>query len=113
MPSLTVTVFRNGRVVAVSEAASVGSTATPAANTLTVAEYGNLRRLGGNSTLSVTRYPVGSTILWVVGAMVLAVIAALGPVAWRRRAQRRRRAYEEEMAHRVVVGKQVIVKHRR
>ena len=113
VPSLAVTVFRHGRVVAVSEAASVGSTAAPAATTLTVREYSNLGRVGGDFTLSVTRYPVVASILWVVGAVVLAAIVALGPIARRRRAERRQRAYEEEMAHRVVVGKQVIAKHRR
>jgi hypothetical protein len=112
-PSLAVTAFRYGRVVAVSEAASQGATAQPAANTITTGEYGNLRRLGAGFSLSVTRYPVVATTLWIVGAVVLAALAALGPIAWRRRAQRRQRANEEEMAHRVVVGKQVIVKHRR
>jgi hypothetical protein len=113
VPSLAVTLFRYGRVVAVSEAASPGSTAQPAANTMTRSEYSNLRHLGTGFSLSVTRYPVVATTLWAVAAVVLAAIVALVPVARRRRAQRRQRAYEEEMAHRVVVGKQVIVKHRR
>jgi hypothetical protein len=112
-PTLAVTALRYGRVVAVSEAASQGSTAQAAANTITAREYSNLRRLGAGFTLSVTRYPFVATTLWIVGAVVLAAVAALGPVAWRRRAQRRRRADEEEMVHRVVVGKRVIVKHRR
>jgi hypothetical protein len=113
VPSLAVTVFRYGRVVAVSEAASPGSTAGPAAKTITTGEYGNLRRLGAGFSLSVTRYPVVATTLWIVAAVVLSAMAALVPLARRRRAQRRQRAYEEEMAHRVVVGKRVIVKHRR
>jgi hypothetical protein len=113
VPSLAVTVFRYGRVVAVDEAASVGSTAQPAANTITVGELQNLRRQGTGFSLSVTRYPVVATTLWWVAAVVLAALAALVPVARRRRAQRRQRAEEEELAHRVVVGKQVIVKHRR
>jgi hypothetical protein len=112
-PSLAVTVFRYGRVVAVSEAASPGSTAQSAANTMTTGEYGNLRRVGTGFSLSVTRYPVVATSLWIVGAVVLAAIAAMAPVARRRRALRRLRADEQEMAHRVVIGKQVIVKHRR
>ena len=113
VPSLAVTVFRYGRVVALSEAAAPGSTAQPAANAITVGEYGNLRRLGTGFSLSVTRYPVVATTLWVVAAVVVAAMVALVPVARRRRAQRRQRAYEEELDHRVVVGKQVIVKHRR
>jgi hypothetical protein len=113
VPGLAVTVFRYGRVVAVSEAASVNSTAQPAASTITVREYQNLQRLGPGFSLSVTRYPVVATTLWFVAAVLLAAMVALVPVARRRRAQRRQRAAEEEMAHRVVVGKHVIVKHRR
>jgi hypothetical protein len=113
VPSLAVTVFRYGNVVAVSEAAASGSTAQPDASVITAGEYGNLRRLGAGFSLSVTRYPVVATTLWVAAAVVLAALAALVPVAWRRRSQRRQRAYQEEMDHRVVVGKQVIVKHRR
>jgi hypothetical protein len=113
LPSLGITVFRSGRVVAVSEAISTGSSARPAADTITRAEYANLLRVGPGFSLSVTRYPVVATTLWVVGAIVLAAIAALAPIARRRRAVRRKQAYEEEMAHRVIVGKQVIVKHRR
>jgi hypothetical protein len=113
VPSLAVTAFRYGRVVAVSEAASLGSTTQPAANTITMGEYGNLRRLGTGFSLSVTRYPIVATTLWVVAAVVLAAMAALVPVARRRRAQRRQRAYEDERAHQVIVGNRVIVKHRR
>ena len=113
LSTLAVTVFRYGRVVAVSEAAAPGSTAQPDANTITVGEYGNLRRVESGFSLSVTRYPAVATTLWVVAAAALAATVALVPVARRRRAQRRQRAYDDEMAHRVIVGKQVIVKHRR
>jgi hypothetical protein len=113
VPGLAVTVFRYGRVVAVSEAVSVGSTAQPASDSITVNEYRNLRRLGAHFSLSVTRYPAVATTLWAVAAVLLAAIAALVPIERRRRAQRLQRADEEEMAHRVVVGNQVILKHRR
>ena len=47
------------------------------------------------------------------GCLVLATIAALAPVVRRRRAERRRLAYEEMVANQVIVGRRVIVKHRR
>jgi hypothetical protein len=112
-PGLAVTVFRYGKVVVLSDVASSKSSDQTAAEAMATGEYSHLRQLGSGFSLSVTRRPVVPTVLWVVGAVVLAAIAALTPVVRRRRAQKRRRAYEEEMAHRVVVGRQVIVKHRR
>jgi hypothetical protein len=112
-PGLAVTVFRYGRVVALSDVASSKTTERAAVDALTTAEYANLRHLGSGVGLSVTRRPVVATVLWVVGAVVLAAIFALGPVFRRRRADERQRAYEEELANQVVVGRRVIVKHRR
>jgi hypothetical protein len=110
---LAVALFRYGKVVALVDVASSNATDKAAAETVAAGEYANLHRLGSGFSLSVTRRPVVPTVLWIVGAVVLAAIAALAPVMRRRRAEKRRRAYEEEMAHRVVVGRQVIVKHRR
>jgi hypothetical protein len=112
-PGLAVTVFRYGKVVVLSDVASSKSTDQAVAETLATSEYLHLRQLGSGFSLSVTRRPVGPTVLWVVGAVLLAAIAALTPVIRRRRAEKRRRAYEEELAHQVIVGRQVIVKHRR
>ena len=112
-PNLAVTAFRYGRVVAVSEVANTASVAPRDVNTITTGEYANLRGLGTGFGLSVTRRPVVATSLWAAGAVVLAAAAALGPVLRRRRREKRQRAYEQEMANRVVVGRQVIVKHRR
>ena len=113
MPSLAVIVFRYGNVVALSEAAIPGASAQSDATTVAQADYANLRHVGSGFSLSVTRYPAVATTLWAVGTVFVAALAALLPVARRRLADRRRRAYEEEMAHRVVVGNKVIVKHRR
>ena len=112
-PGLAVTVFRYGKVVVLSDVASSQSSDQAAAEAVAAGEYSHLRQLGSGFSLSVTRRPVVPTVLWVVGAVVLAAMAALTPVIRRRRAEKRRRAYEEEMAHRVIVGRQVIVKHRR
>ncbi len=112
-PDLAVTAFRYGRVVAVSEVANTEAIAPRDVNTVTTGEYANLRRLGTGFGLTVTRRPVMATSLWAAGAIVLAAAAALGPVVRRRRRQNRQRAYEQEMSSRVIVGRQVIVKHRR
>lgn len=112
-PSVVITLFRYGNVVALSEVANPGSSAQSDADIVAQGEYANLRHLGAGFSLSVTRYPVVATTLWGVGAVMVAALAALLPIGRRRLADRRRRAYEEEMAHRVVVGNKVIVKHRR
>jgi hypothetical protein len=93
--------------------ASSSSTARPNADTITRGEYANLRHLGTGFSLSVTRRPVVATTLWAAGAIVLAALTALAPVWLRRRARRRRQAYEDEMASRTIIGERVIVKRRR
>jgi hypothetical protein len=111
-PTLAVTAFRYGRVVAVSEVLN-STGAQGDATTMARAELANLRRVEpGFSLTSIYRPPL-ATSLWAGGAVILALIAALAPVGWRRRSERRRRRLEEEMSHRVVVRGQVIVKHRR
>ena len=112
MPGLVVAAFRYGRVVVEVEA--VTSTNTQAdANMVARVEYASLRRVEPGFSLTEVYRPPEATALWAAGAVSLAAVMALGPVARRRRAQRRLRRFEEEMARRVVVGKQVISKHRR
>jgi hypothetical protein len=113
VPGLAVTVLRDGKVVALVDASTGNSTDKATASAVTAAEYGNLRHLGSGFSLSVTRRPGVATGLWIGGALVVAAIAALTPVVRRRRAEKRRRADEEMMANRVLVGRRVIVKHRR
>ncbi len=113
VPGLAVTVLQSGRVVALSDAATSNATDKASVNAVTVAEFDHLRRLGSGTTLSVTRRPVVASGLWVAGAVVVAAIAALAPVVRRRRAERRCLAYEEMVANQVIVGRRVIVKHRR
>jgi hypothetical protein len=111
-PTLAVTAFQYGRVVAVSEVINT-TTAPSDVSTMARSEYANLRQVEpGFSLTSVYRPPL-ATSLWAAGAVLLALIAAFTPVAWRRRADRRQRRYEEEMSHQVVVHGQVIMKHRR
>lgn len=110
-PSLALTEQRYGRVVAVTEAIGTATDVGTEASALATREYALLQRQHGQVDLAVTEYPLGGTIGWAVGAVVLSAAFALLPVSWRRRRERRRRAYEEEMANRIVVKGQVIVKH--
>ncbi|MBV9661474.1 MAG: hypothetical protein JO337_09980 [Acidimicrobiales bacterium] len=112
-PTLANTAFRVGRVVALSEVIGPSSSAKADSITLAKDEDTQLRRVAPDFTLAVTRYPLVATLVWIAGAVLVAVIVALTPVLWRRRAERRRLAWEEEIAGQVIVGNRVIVKHRR
>jgi hypothetical protein len=112
VPSLVITEFRYGRVVAMTELQSVAQTQA-AATTATLNEYTHLRQVESGFTLKVTNRPVVASALWAAAAVGLAAIAAFGPIAWSRMAARRRRRIEEELANRVVVRGQVITKRRR
>jgi len=113
VPSLSTTLISYGRVVSLAEVIGTPSTAKPDSITLTVKQYAHMRNVEPGFTLSPTRYPTVATIVWAAGAAVLALLAAFVPILWRRRAEKRRRAREAELASRVVVRGQVIVKHRR
>ena len=113
-PGLAVTAFRSGRVVAVSEVADTDSTAVQADTVkLSATEAARLRALGPDFSLQQTVNPVVPTVLWGVGSVLLALLVALIPLERHRRALQRQRAYEAEMANKVVVGRQLIAKHRR
>lgn len=111
-PALAVTAFRYGREVAVTEIAGAAAVVQKDATSLSATEYAKLRQAGPNFSLDVTVTPLLPTVLWAVGAVVLAALVALVPVERRRRAAKRQRALEEEMANKIVVGRQVIAKHR-
>lgn len=109
---LSVTSFRDGRVVALAEVAE----ATPsqaAATKMASIEYAHLRDIEPGFSLEVVTRSLPVTIVWAVGAALLAALAALGPVGWRRRAQRRAREREEELARLAAAPAHHIVKRRR
>jgi hypothetical protein len=112
-PTLSTALFRQGRVVSLTQVISSAETAKPDSIKLTVNQYANLRKVEPGFTLSVTDYPLVPSVLWGLGAVALAALAAFSPFLWRRRAERRRLAYEAELASRVVVGGMVIAKRRR
>lgn len=113
-PGLAVTAFQYGRVVAVSEVANRDLSAVQSdTEKLTRTEYARLQALGTGFTLQVKETPALPTIAWGAGAVLLAALVALLPLERYRRALKRQRAYEEEMANKVVVGRQVIAKRRR
>ena len=112
-PTLSTALFRQGRVLSLTQVISSAATAKPDSIKLAVNQYANLRKVEPGFTLSVTDYPLVPSVLWGAGAVVLAALAAFSPTLWRRRAERRRLAYEAEVASRVVVGGMVITKRRR
>jgi hypothetical protein len=111
-PGLGVTLTRVGRVVGLAEVAG-GATAQSDAQSLGTTEYTHLTKVVPGFSVSKVDRPVGATSIWAAGTVVLALIAALGPIAWGRWTGARRRRREEEQSHQVVVGDQVIYKYRR
>jgi hypothetical protein len=111
-PTLAITELRYGRVDSIAEAVGTASTVGGQAAELAKREYAVLEKEGGSPSLAVTDYPVGVSAGWIAGAVVLAAAFALVPVLRRSRRDRRRRAYEAEMANRVVVKGRVIAKRR-
>jgi hypothetical protein len=109
---LSIATFQYGRVVGAVEV--VGPSATRAdSTTIAASEYNLLRRVEPGFTLKKVTRPVLASSLWVVGAVLLAAIAALTPAARRRLAERRQTKLDEELSHMVVVKGQAISKHRR
>lgn len=109
---LAVDLFQHGKVVAVAEVLNA-TQAQPVADALAAKEYANLARVEPGFTLTKVVRPTTATSLWAAGTVVLALIAALGPSAWRALGRLRRRRIEEKLSHQVVVGEQVIYKYRR
>jgi hypothetical protein len=109
---LSVAGVRDGRVVALAEVVE----ATPSqADSIKMAstEYAHLRGVEPGFSLDVVTRSLPMTIVWVVGAVLVAALAALGPVGWRRRAERRAREREEERARVAAAPAHHIVKRRR
>lgn len=110
---VAVTVWQTGRVVALVESVTTGATAQSDAVTSAQREAARLSAVEPGFTLSVTRYPSTATIVWSVGSLIVLILVAGGPVAWRRRQERKARELEEELARTIRVRGQTIVRRRR
>lgn len=108
---LAVTLFRVGRAVGVTEA-GVGAGAQPTATTMARSEHARLAAAEPHFTFTVVTRSLPLTVVWAVAAVVLALLAALGPYGWRRRSRRLEQRRQEELANQVIVGSQVITKRR-
>jgi hypothetical protein len=111
-PNLGVVLFRVGKVVAAAQVLTTGP-AQQDATTAATNEYQLLQKIEPHFTLETVSYPVGPTVAWGIGAVVLALIVALGPWWWRGLQAARRRRRQEEMDRWVVVRGQSIAKHHR
>jgi len=110
---LAVTAFQSGRVVTVTEALHP-TTAKADTETATTTEYRHLQAVAPGFSLKVVHYPLTATILWVVGAVLIAVMIALSPVTVARTRQRRRdRREAEERARGSLVPGHRITKRQR
>lgn len=110
---LAVTAFQYGRVVTVSEALHPTS-AQPDSETATTTEYHHLQAVTPGFTLKVVHRPLTATIVWVAGALLIAVLVALSPVIARRTRQRRqeRREAEERARGSLVPGHRITKRQR-
>lgn len=105
-------VWQQGRVVGLVE--TITSTSPPQADaekaTQTLSSH--LRTVLPGFSLTYTRRPPLATGLWIAGSLVLLVLLALGPVAWRVRQGRKTRRLQEELDNTLRVGGQTIVRRR-
>jgi hypothetical protein len=109
---LGVTTFRYGRVAGAVEVFAPSGTEADA-STMATSEYNLLKRVEPGFTLKKVTRPVLASSLWIVGALLVALVVALTPALRRGRAERRQRRIDEELSHIVVVRGQTISKHRR
>lgn len=120
-----VTTFRQGRVVNLVQAAETTNTAAGRQTTqahvesVSKAQAAHLRTLSPGFNLvelvrpAGTSYPATASIVWIAGSLVVASVAGLAPV-WYRRSRRRREARRQaELDRMIFVRGQTITKRRR
>lgn len=109
---LGVAAFSSGRVVSIVQVLNPSNT-QPDATAVIRAEYGHLRTVEPSFTLKRVTHPMVATILWIVGGVLVLLLAVGGPWAWRAIGAWRRRREQERLDHLVQIGGQVITKRRR
>ncbi len=107
-----VTVWQEGRVVALVEVLLASGSPRADATTAAHAEAALLRTAVPGFTLSVTRHPMVASVLWLVGTAAALLLVAGGPVAFRRRRDRRALRLQEELARTIHVRGATIVRKR-
>lgn len=110
---LAVTAFQSGRLVTVTEALHP-TNAQADSETATTAEFRHLRSVGPGFSLDVVHRPLTATIVWVAGAVVIALLVALSPTVVRRSRRRRqeRREAEERARGSLVPGHRITKRQR-
>ncbi|MGH9095692.1 MAG: hypothetical protein ACRDXE_11070 [Acidimicrobiales bacterium] len=109
---LSVVAFATGRVVSIVQVLDPSGTQADAV-AVARTEYGHLRKVEPGFTLAKVTRPTVATVLWIVGSVLVLLLAVGWP--WGRRAlvARRRRREQARLDHMVRVGAQVITKRRR
>jgi hypothetical protein len=116
---VALTSFRQGRVVAVTEAIKTTETAAGAAAVQSLAtdiggsEQRHLAAVTPHFTLTVTRHPTVASVVWIAGSVIVAILAAIGPVLFGVARRRRRARLQAELDRLIVVRGQTITKRRR
>lgn len=122
---LAVSLFREGRVVSFVQAAKTTTTAAGAnearANVISVskAQAEHVSKVEPGFTMvelvhpAGTSYPTTASIVWIAGSVVVAVLAALGPIFYSRARRRRQERLQAELDRMIVVRGQTITKRRR
>lgn len=107
-----VIVYRVGRVLVGVSVDAKGKVATSTARALADAEYRHLRAVGTDPSLAVTSLPLVASILYVLVAVAVIVVAQIVPglVVSARRRQLELRAADERRA-RVARGSKVVKRH--
>jgi hypothetical protein len=122
---LVVTAWRQGTVVAVVQDAKTTTTAAGAAAaksealTVSQAQAKHLASVEPGFTLvevvrpAGTTHPVLASAVWIVGSVIVALLAGFGPLAVGRARRRRRERLQAELDRLIVVRGQTITKRRR
>lgn len=99
-PDLAVVAFRVGTAVAVTEVVTVSGTQAEA-RSMAMAQYQHLRAVEPSFTLAVVDHPLLATLVWVVGAVIVTLVVALGPLVFGRFRRRREQLRQEDLDRQV------------
>lgn len=122
---LAVSIWRQGSVVSFVQAAKTTTTAAGANEardqviSVSKAQAQHVSKVEPGFTLielvrpAGTDYPTTASIVWIVGSVVVALLAAVGPIVYGRARRRRQERLQAELDRMIVVRGQTITKRRR